>query len=444
MDFIQTEILSGSIDTKNGVGSLKNVQFKITRLNESFLSGLKRKRLKSTDSLESDSSTTVSPKVEQFLSETGLNAQLITTKNDKKLIKINKISSFNSHPNDFDDLPSESDITSTYTPSQKFGKNNATHPVLCISFNCTQCNQMFTSQDSLSSHQSNGCPSIIVIEEEAAAAKKPLNSKKKQPRSFICNECGMQYQSNADLSRHMLQIHENSRESPFRCHICSFEFSRASNLRSHLIKVHADEVGKLVHMKKTNDKQLKFEFDMNAINAHKTQVNNAASSSSNNNNNAVIYIKDPLNKNADIQHMVVYVDGKPIFVQNPKPKDSSANRDGPKSDDLKQQCSSSTAFKSSKNLLGCKPVVPYLLAAAAQAAATNHRKQQQLQSSNVISSGNGGESCARSSTYPQSQSTTNPTKVKVIELKQDLEYVQLVSLLKQKNEKLFNPLLHKT
>ncbi len=182
--------------------------------------------------------------------------------------------------------------------------------------------------------------------------------------------------------------------------------------------------------------------------------------------------------------MVVYVDGKPIFVQNPKLNDSpnkDSNLESPllstfnqpnensseriqvksqknESSRKKQQSTASNYSSKSSNFIGtsCKPVVkiPYLLAAAAAAAASNQRKQQSNNANNtnanklIISS---SDCCARSSTYPIMQSnahnsnTNEKNKVKVnTDFKQDLEYIQLVSLLKQKNEKLFNPLQNKT
>lgn len=161
--------------------------------------------------------------------------------------------------------------------------------------------------------------------------------------------------------------------------------------------------------------------------------------------------------------MVVYVDGKPIFVQNPKPTDTSAEQtevsktSGGVEVKTSQKSSSgrpksntsmpkSSSFPSTSN---CKPVakIPYLLAAAAAAAASNHRKNQQNPiNSNTNNNNNNNSStklvstdCARSSSYLITQSNTNKK-----DLKQDQEYIQLVSLLRQKNEKLFNPLLNKT
>jgi hypothetical protein len=120
--------------------------------------------------------------------------------------------------------------------------------------------------------------------------------------------------------------------------------------------------------------------------------------------------------------MVVYVDGKPIFVQNPK-----GNTGPPQS--LQQKISQSeehtnnkiadtttTTTETSKQIRSTKikpqqqqPItkIPYLLAAAAAAAASNPNR------------------C-----------TIGALKKE----KNDHEYQHLVSLFKQKNEKLFNPL----
>ena len=195
--------------------------------------------------------------------------------------------------------------------------------------------------------------------------------------------------------------------------------------------------------------------------------------------------------------MVVYVDGKPIFVQNPKTTDSSNHENSNTtpstsfnslnsnekdnehisemkhnqtiSSDLnlvnrKKSKASTNSFKSSNYISNsCKPVVkiPYLLAAAAARATSNQRKQQQSNTSNNTNGNklmiSNPDCCARSSTYPIVQSNTHNnhlnsnaktstnSKNKVnTDLKQDLEYIQLVSMLKQKNEKLFNPLQNKT
>ncbi len=102
------------------------------------------------------------------------------------------------------------------------------------------------------------------------------------PRVYICNECGIQFHLQSDLNRHMLQAHESSKAFDelaatnrhekehasvklLRCYICSFEFTRASNLRTHICKVHPNEIGKLVHITKSEDNKLKFEFDLGMI-----------------------------------------------------------------------------------------------------------------------------------------------------------------------------------
>lgn len=155
--------------------------------------------------------------------------------------------------------------------------------------------------------------------------------------------------------------------------------------------------------------------------------------------------------------MVVYVDGKPIFVQNPKVQQSS-NEEALKefhetktSSGQKSNTRQSKSKKSSSASYLNKPVakIPYLLAAAAAAAASNHRKQQQLQTqmqqsqpkSTTSSAGlrllESTNECIRSIGC-SFDDTSNTPKIK--EIKHDQEYLQLVSMFKQKNEKLYNPL----
>ena len=305
----------------------------------------------STDSLESLTEETekvkrlepdpVLPNVEQFLNDTGLNVQLIA-KNDKKLVKLNLnnklhttqmktiISLDNNNKiinrslmnmNDFDDLPSESDIsnsalvipiTNAINQSKLIPLNKITpSTTVLISYKCVKCNKTFNDDSSLKLHQENNCSmndseneleksffdekkeekldalSDTSLDSSAATVGKSKNKSAKK-RIFICNECGMQYQSQSELSKHMLQTHENVKPyecslcdmtfyelssknrhekehaglKPFRCYICSFEFTRASNLRAHLLKVHPNEIGKLVNITKTVDNKLKFEFDL--------------------------------------------------------------------------------------------------------------------------------------------------------------------------------------
>jgi hypothetical protein len=175
--------------------------------------------------------------------------------------------------------------------------------------------------------------------------------------------------------------------------------------------------------------------------------------------------------------MVVYVDGKPIFVESSKLKqpssesttnsvklnhkliqfaktnklDSTAPTVSSSSSPVKLNTGlhSSTSLPSTPNN---KPVtkIPYLLAAAA--AASNNRKLKQ--SSKLVLS-----DCARSSCYlinnnnTQSKikdstsllsNTSSDASSSFSTIRQDHEYNQLVSMFRQKNEKLHNPLLNKS
>lgn len=123
--------------------------------------------------------------------------------------------------------------------------------------------------------------------------------------------------------------------------------------------------------------------------------------------------------------MIVYVDGKPIFVQNPaKTTQNEPDNTAKPVKTIRESTMSSLQSK--------KPVakIPYLLALAANSAASNHRQQQiqkfQHQNFKLLSN-------------ESSLKETNNNKHS--ETKPDQEYLQLVSLFKQKNEKLFNPLI---
>jgi hypothetical protein len=125
--------------------------------------------------------------------------------------------------------------------------------------------------------------------------------------------------------------------------------------------------------------------------------------------------------------MIVYVDGKPIFVKNPINQNSKA-------ESLKKSNCAEINFKESfKSQVNNKPLpkIPYLLAAAAAAAASNHRQSQQLdkfhQSQILVSQNSINDSCEKNNLKKDS--------------KQDQEYLHIVSMLKEKNEKLFNPLV---
>lgn len=184
--------------------------------------------------------------------------------------------------------------------------------------------------------------------------------------------------------------------------------------------------------------------------------------------------------------MIVYVDGKPIFVQNPKLANSNNQNSFHNNKDNHVLVNNSTeniefdvgnkkqkqSRKSSKNSSTSvnKPIakIPYLLAAAAAAAASNHRKQQQQQqllqqqqqqliqqqqnnfqkvqyntNQKVIINTNDTTSRNSSTALTVNPGISNNETCKK-ELKQDQEYLQLVSMLKQKNEKLYNPLLNKS
>jgi hypothetical protein len=122
--------------------------------------------------------------------------------------------------------------------------------------------------------------------------------------------------------------------------------------------------------------------------------------------------------------MVVYVDGKPIFVQNPKGSNhntipqqiqqklsqqlsenqNNGVRVNPSIENTTKHTNRATKIKSTPNQHQITKI-PYLLAAAAAASNTNR--------------------CAIGNVKKE---------------KNDHEYQHLVSLFKQKNEKLFNPL----
>jgi hypothetical protein len=202
--------------------------------------------------------------------------------------------------------------------------------------------------------------------------------------------------------------------------------------------------------------------------------------------------------------MVVYVDGKPIFVQNSKAQTENnilANRSSANNSDndlntrtkpvKSEKNSKSKSYISKKNAnnnnnnngqsnkssVSNRPVakIPYLLAAAAAAAASNYRQQQQQHQQNI----NNHHQQQHIQIYPNSKTmslndssascsplllennmnVTTPTALMLNhqsefsfgvssstssnfkkDFKQDQEYIQLVSMFKQKNEKLFNPL----
>jgi hypothetical protein len=177
--------------------------------------------------------------------------------------------------------------------------------------------------------------------------------------------------------------------------------------------------------------------------------------------------------------MVIYVEGKPIFVQNPALNTSTQQNQqseglevvnsndaptvvnskvfqprkkrGRQRDSFTTSADGSFGFNSNNN----RPVakIPYLLAAAAAAAASNKRKLYQqdtlLPKSHLIGGDSdtpGGRVETRLTSalghqlhYQQQQQPHDA------DVKNDQEYMQLVSMFKQKNEKLsFNPLSNKS
>lgn len=117
--------------------------------------------------------------------------------------------------------------------------------------------------------------------------------------------------------------------------------------------------------------------------------------------------------------MVVYVDGKPIFVQNPKIKNAEA---GDACDAQVPKVSNHRLSKNKGQSNANKSVtkIPYLLAAAAAAAASNQKKLDSAQ--------------------PINNQTNQNFPCQNQQLKHDQDYLQIVSMFKQKNQKLHNPL----
>ena len=127
--------------------------------------------------------------------------------------------------------------------------------------------------------------------------------------------------------------------------------------------------------------------------------------------------------------MIVYVDGKPIFVQNPTVQTTSSSSSADNDQHKREKKPVDKSLKESKPVAK----IPYLLAAAAAAAASNHRQHQQqmqkFQQQNL-----------RLLSTDESSAESN-LKSSINNFKPDQEYLNIVSMFKQKNEKLFNPLI---
>ncbi len=180
-------------------------------------------------------------------------------KNDKKLVKLNIITNQTVSVN----TEQKNDINNKMENTKKSKTKRV----------CLVCSKTFENQGQLRSHMSQ--------EHNTSTTPK-----------IICNECGMQYQTQIDFNRHLathsqhfnknqkctfcsMEFYDLSSKTrhekehaglkSFRCYICGFEFTRASNLRAHLIKVHSSEIGKLVNITKSSDNKLKFEFDIGKL-----------------------------------------------------------------------------------------------------------------------------------------------------------------------------------
>jgi hypothetical protein len=227
------------------------------------------------------------------------------------------------------DLPSESDLSNmiTIVPTAKrpFNKsipfsifNNSARiqnspKSMPISYKCSKCNKLFSNENLFRIHEHTDClrnmnslsqttnisvdetkedPVNLIseIEQMSEISLSPhllVKANSTQKHVQICNECGMQFDTQSNLIKHIQKCHQifksiectqcnvsffdqqsknrhdkESHTKPFRCYICSFEFTRASNLRAHLHKVHSNEIGKLVNITKTVDNKLKFEFNL--------------------------------------------------------------------------------------------------------------------------------------------------------------------------------------
>jgi uncharacterized Zn-finger protein len=208
-------------------------------------------------------------------------------------------------------------------PSQTSSNNSVS-----FCYQCSKCTKIFTDQTQLKAH-------LLTHNNNLSQNTVSHQTKSRSSTKHICNECGMQFFQQSEFNRHLLthegikpykcsicsmQFYDTSSKNrhekehsglkPFRCYICSFEFTRASNLRAHLLKVHSSEIGKSVIISKSNDNKLKFEFNLDAINLYKEQQrlnklnkNHESYQSQAPPTNAVIYIKDPKDKNSDIQHV---------------------------------------------------------------------------------------------------------------------------------------------
>lgn len=120
--------------------------------------------------------------------------------------------------------------------------------------------------------------------------------------------------------------------------------------------------------------------------------------------------------------MVVYVDGKPIFVQNPNLIDPTMNeRDLPLSRASSQHQQQPARVR-----------IPY-------AEIESNRSSREAKSV-ATTSYHLGDTRLDTTKPVVGTSTTSRQAAKGQQSSRDMEYMQLVSMFKQKNEKLFNPM----
>ena len=116
--------------------------------------------------------------------------------------------------------------------------------------------------------------------------------------------------------------------------------------------------------------------------------------------------------------MVVYVNGKPIFVQN-------ANLKQQMQENGKGGGEKSYNHISNTHLLPTRVKIPYM---------------EIIQQSNMTQNLDHKSSSSSSSTSSTTSINVLESKRQKRSLDQDQEYLQLVSMFRQKNEKLYNPM----
>lgn len=122
--------------------------------------------------------------------------------------------------------------------------------------------------------------------------------------------------------------------------------------------------------------------------------------------------------------MVVYVDGKPIFVQNPNLIDPTMNER-----DIPMSRASSQHHQQQQP---ARVRIPY-------AEIESNRSSREAKS--MATTSYHVDDVRRDTTKPVvGTSTASRQAAKGQQSSRDMEYMQLVSMFKQKNEKLFNPM----